>query len=91
MGRFAEEIERTAHIDLFSRPHIEQRQVHRAAAAVAGLFGNVSLGKEILLHQIGIKIRLHTHILILNPPIDKMLYRADRAIGVEHFEPQAAH
>ena len=59
VGDFAEHVERTAHVKLLAGRHIEQGQVDRAAAAVAGTACNKALGEQLLFLQLRIKIRLH--------------------------------
>ena len=89
MGDRAEQIEGTAHVQLLAGPHVQQRQIDRAAAAVAGLPGDVALGEERLLFQIRVEVRLHAQILILDAPEDEMPDRGGGAIGVEDLQPVA--
>ena len=87
----AEQIEGAAHVQLPAGLHVQQRQVDRAAAAVAGLLGDIALGKERLLFQLRVEIGLHTDILILDAPEDEVPDRAGRPVGVEDLQPIALH
>ena len=47
MAHFAKEIKRAAHIDILLLCHIKQRQVYRAATAVAGMLRDIVLRDDI--------------------------------------------
>ena len=85
----AEKIERTAHIHLFACFHVEQREVYRAAPAVARLLGDISQCEKLLLLQVGVKIRLHSYVLILYAPQHKVLNGAGGTVRVENLQPVA--
>ena len=86
MGQLAEQVKGAAHIHLLAGFHIQQGQVHRAAAAVAGAGGDIAALEQLLLFQVWVKIRLHAQVQILDPPEHKVPHRAGGAIGVEDFE-----
>ena len=86
MGDRAEAVKRTAHVKLPACRHIQQSQVDRTAAAVRGLFCDITALEQLLLLQIGVEIRLHADILILDPPQHEMLDRADGTISVKHLD-----
>ena len=73
----------------FSLVVLTRGPLYCAAAAVAGLFGNIALRKELLFIQFRVEVSLHTDVLVLYAPEHKLLHRALRAIGVEHLEPVA--
>ena len=51
-----------AHIRLSLRFHIEERQIHGAATAAAGILGDISLREEYVLFRLGIKVFLHADV-----------------------------
>ena len=57
-----EAIEGAALIRLSLRFHIEERQIHGAATAAAGILGNISLREEYVLFRLGIKVFLHADV-----------------------------
>ena len=91
MGDRAEAVKRTAHVKLPACRHIQQSQVDRTAAAVGGLFCDITALEQLLLLQLGVEIRLHADILILDPPQHEMLDRADGTISVKHLDAVALH
>ena len=86
MGTLAEIVEGASHIEFLAGGHIEQREIDRAAAAVAGFARDVAQTEQILLFEIGIEKRLHPLVEILNAPEDKVTHGPRGAIGVEHLE-----
>ena len=89
MGRLGEQVEGAAHVELPARAHVQQREIDGAAATVAGLPRDVAPRKELLLRQLRVEIRLHTHVLILDAPEHEVLDRTGGAVGVEDLEPVA--
>ena len=89
VGKLAEVIERAAHIDFLFERHIEQRQIDRAAAAVAGMLGNITLREQHVLVKLRIEEFLHPRIVGVERPVHKVRDRHLRAIRVENLQPVA--
>ena len=89
MRQLAEIIKGTAHVELLSGAHVKQREIHRAAAAVAGFARDISSLKQLLLLQIRVKIGLHAQIEVLDAPQHKVFHRACWTIRIEHLDPIA--
>ena len=87
MAQLSEIIKSTAHIHLFFRLHIEQRQIHGASPAVSGMFGNIFLRKQSILFKFRIKVLFHFHVIRIQRPVHKVGYSHLRAVSVEYFEP----
>ena len=62
MAQLSEKVKGTAHIEFPLRPHIKQRQIHGAAAAVAGMPGDVAAWDQIAFFETGIEVRLHARV-----------------------------
>lgn len=81
-----EEIKGTAHIHFLAGFHIQQRKIDGAATAVGRSFGDVSLDKQLVFAEIGIKILFHTLVLAFKSPHDKRPHRAGRPVRIKHFQ-----
>ena len=88
MAHFAKEIKRAAHIDILLLCHIEQRQVHSAAAAVSGMLGNVVLRNDVLLVQLRIEIRFHPDIRRIFRPAHEVIHAFLRTVSIENLQPK---
>ena len=89
VAQLAEIVEGAAHVDLPLRAHVEQGQVHRAAAAVAGMLVDVALGEELVFFQLRIEIFLHPGVVCVQRPVHEMGHRHLGPVGVEDLQPVA--
>ena len=62
MALGAEPVEGAAHVELFLRRHVKQRQVEGGAACMTALQADVVLRKEHALLEVGIEIGLHQRV-----------------------------
>ncbi len=86
VAQLAEKVERAAHIQLVLGGHVKERQVDRAAAAVAGMLGDLALREQNVLLEIGIEVFLHPRILGVERPVHEVRDRLLRTVGVVYLE-----
>ena len=89
MAELSEKIKGTAHIRFPTLRCAEQRQVYRAAPAVAGALCDVSSGYERGFFQIRVEISLHALIFRVRGPAHEMGDGGLRTVGVVDFQPEA--
>ena len=89
MALFAEEVEGATHVDLFFSFHVEQGEVHRGPAAVAGVLVDVALREEHILVEFGIEVLLHARVIGVLGPLDKVRHRHLRSVGIVDYQAAA--
>ena len=89
VAELTEIIKGSAHIDFPLRVHVKQRQIHRAAPAVAGMLRNIPLREEDGLIQFRVEVFLHAGILRIQRPVHKVRDCHLRAVSIEDLQPVA--
>ena len=74
MALRSEPVERTSHVHLLLRFHIEEGQIDRTAAGMSALLSDIALSKEHTLVESGIEVRLHQRIVDIRRPAHEMIH-----------------
>ena len=91
MRDLAEHVEGASHIDFFPCLHIQEREIDRAAPAVARPAGDIALSEQLLFFQGRIKIGLHAKVQILDPPQSEVFDRSHRPVCVKDLKAVPLH
>ena len=89
MALFAEVIKGSAHINFLFGLHVKEREIDRTSPAVTGMLGYVTLGKELVLVEPGIKVFLHPCIVSVFSPPYEIRHRGLRSVCVVDLKPVA--
>ena len=86
MALDSEPVEDAAHVDILACSHVEERQIHRGAARVAGFCHDVLLLEKAALVHLGIEIRAHGDVRDIGCPAHEMVHGALRTVGIIDLE-----
>lgn len=82
MGEFAEPVERATHIHFLPRLHVEERQIDRGAAGVAGACHDILPFEQFRLGHFGIEIGFHPGVIDILRPAHEVIHSALGAVGI---------
>ena len=88
MAERAEEIERTAHVQILLSFHVKERQINGASAGMTGVFQYVAARDNVLLFHLRIKEGFHQGIGGVGGPADKVVNSRLGPVSVKDFQPE---